>query len=284
MRIEEFKIKAFDRINLYVKCWLPQDPPDGVIILVHGLGEHINRYNQWALHFSNHGWAVTGIDLRGHGLSDGKRGAASYQTYLNDIDSVFRLVHKKFSDLPIVLYGHSLGGNLALGYEISRKPDISRLIITSPWLKLTRPPAKSLLFFSRFIVKLFPGMSISTRLNPSYFSREKKIIEEYDSDPLVHDKISISSFLQVQEWASVILKNKHKINVPLLLLHGADDQITSWRGSHIFARETSESTHYKLWESCYHELHNESCKEDVFRYISHWLSNVKNVKLKSNVC
>lgn len=281
MRIEEFKIKASDRINLYIKCWLPQDQPEGVIILVHGLGEHINRYNQWAIRFSNTGWAVVGMDLRGHGQSDGKRGASNYQAYLNDIDSVFNVVRKKFGIIPVVLYGHSMGGNLALGYEISRKPDISRLIVTSPWLKLSNPPANWLLFLANFLVKLIPNFVISNRINPSFLSHEKNVVDAYKRDPLVHNRISISSFLQMQEWASVILKNKHKVNIPLLLLHGSDDKITSWRGSCIFARETSESTKYKLWDSCNHELHNEFCSEDVFNYISLWLSDVKNVKIRS---
>lgn len=283
MKIEEFKIKAFDRISLYGKCWLPQEHPEGVVILIHGLGEHINRYNHWAKRFNNNGWVVTGIDLRGHGYSDGKRGNGSYQAYLNDIDYVFQYVQKKFGDIPKVLYGHSMGGNLALGYEISRKPEINRLIVTSPWLKLTNPPTSSLLYLSKFLVKLFPGLSISNGLNSYFISREKKVCDDYKKDPLIHNKISINTFLQIQEWASLILKNKHKVNVPLLLLHGGDDQITSWRGSYIFARETSESTHYRVWDSCYHELHNELCKEEVFDYISLWLSNVQNSKLRSNV-
>lgn len=283
MKIEEFKIKAFDRINLYVKCWLPLNHPEGVIILVHGLGEHINRYNQWAKRFSNNGWAVTGIDLRGHGRSDGKRGAGSYQAYLNDIDSVFRFTRKKFGELPVVLYGQSLGGNLALGYEISRKPEINRLIITSPWLKLTYPPASSMVYMAKFLVKLFPGISMSSSLNSNYFSRERKVSDDYRNDPLVHNKVSVSTFLQVLNWASLILKNKHKVNVPLLIFHGSEDQVTSWRGSYIFSRETSESTHYKLWEGCFHELHNDFCKEDVFSYIALWLSNVKNFKITANV-
>jgi alpha-beta hydrolase superfamily lysophospholipase len=252
-----------------------------VIILIHGLGEHINRYNQWAIRFSNTGWAVVGMDLRGHGQSDGKRGTGSYQAYLNDIDSVFKVVRKKFGHLPLVLYGHSMGGNLALGYEISHKPDISRLIVTSPWLKLSNPPAKWLQFLLKFFVKLYPNFVISNRLDPLHLSRERAVSDAYKRDPLVHNKISISTFLQMQEWASIILKNKHKVNVPLLLLHGSDDKITSWRGASIFARETSESTKYKLWEACNHELHNELCSEDVFNYISLWLSNVKTVKLRS---
>ena len=107
------------------------------------------------------------------------------------------------------------------------------------------------------------------------------MVDAYKADPLVHNRIAVGSFLQMQEWASVILKNKHKINIPLLLMHGSNDEITSWRGSGIFARETSESTKFKLWETCNHELHNEFCREEVFNYVADWLSDAKNVKLRS---
>ncbi len=283
MKIEEFKIKAYDKVNLYAKCWLPMNKPLGVIILIHGLGEHINRYNQWAKRFNNSGWAVAGIDLRGHGFSEGKRGNGNYHSYLNDIDSIFEFVSKEFENLPKVLYGHSMGGNLALGYEITRKPDIERLIVTSPWLKLVNPPAITLQIMSRIFVKLFPSLSVSNRLNSYHISRDKAICEDYKKDPLVHNQISLSSFLQMQDWAAVILKNKHKISVPLLLLHGSDDKITSCKGSDIFARETSDNTQFKIWENCYHELHNEVYKEEIFEFISLWLSEIQNLKHKANV-
>jgi alpha-beta hydrolase superfamily lysophospholipase len=283
MKIEEFWIKAFDKISLFLKCWLSQGMPEGVFILIHGLGEHVNRYNHWAKRFSNAGWVVAGIDLRGHGYSEGKRGNGSYQAYLKDIDTVFHFVNKRFGDIPKVLYGHSLGGNLALAYEISRKPEINKLIVTSPWLRLSKPPSNSVIYFSKILRRFLPAFRISNGLNYSQMSREKQVCDDYKNDPLVHNKISINSFLQIQEWASTILKNKHKINVPLLLLHGCDDQVTSWKGSYSFAWETSENTHFKKWDRCYHELHNEPCNEEVFDYIAMWLSNVQNSKLKSNV-
>lgn len=283
MKIEETRIKAYDKIDLFTKCWLPASEAEGVIILVHSLGEHINRYNHWAKRFNNTGWAVVGFDLRGHGNSGGRRGNGSYQAYLHDIDSVFNFVHKRFGDIPLVLYGHSMGGNLALGYQLTRKPDISRLIVTSPWLKLKTPPHETILLFSKLISKLIPSLSVSNSLNPHYFSRNLTVCDEYKKDPLVHNKVSLGSFLQLQDWASVILKNKHKINVPLLLLHGGDDHIASWKGSYIFARETSESTHCKIWDKCYHELHNDLCNEEVFEYISVWLSNIQKSKLRANV-
>lgn len=283
MKVEEIRIKTFDKISLYVKCWLSNEVPEGVIILIHGLGEHVNRYNHWAKRFNNAGWAVVGVDLRGHGNSEGKRGNGSYNAYLKDIDAVFHFVNKRFGYIPKVLYGHSLGGNLALAYEISRKPDINNLIVTSPWLRLSNHPSDAIVYLAKIFGRFLPAFRISNGLNYSKISREKHVCDEYKKDPLVHNKISIHSYLQIQEGASTILKNKHKINVPLLLLHGSDDQVTSWKGSYSFAWQTSDNTRFIKWENCYHELHNEPCKEEVFDCIAMWLSNVQKSKLKSNV-
>lgn len=283
MKTEELKIKAYDKLGLYVKFWFANENPDGVVLLVHGLGEHINRYNQWAKRFNNCGWAVAGIDLRGHGQSEGKRGCGNYSSYLKDINSLFKAVNKKFGDIPKVLYGHSMGGNLALGYEISRKPEISKLIVTSPWLKLTNPPANSLISLSKFLGRIYPSLSFTNGVDEQSISHDKEVCSNYKNDPLVHNRISVNTYLQVQEWALYILKNKHKITVPLLLLHGSEDNITSWKGSFMFSDGTSDNTLFKVWENCYHELHNEICKEEVFDFITSWLGDIQNVKRKVNV-
>jgi alpha-beta hydrolase superfamily lysophospholipase len=278
MKTEELRVKAYDKISLYAKFWYTNENPDGVILLVHGLGEHINRYNHWAKRFNNAGWAVAGIDLRGHGQSEGKRGSGNYYSYLKDINSLFKIVSKKFGDIPKVLYGHSMGGNLALGYEISRKPEISKLIVTSPWLKLSNPPSTPLIGLSKFLGKIYPSLSFSNGVDVQSISRDKEVCHNYKTDPLVHNRISVNTFLQIQEWAMYILKNKHKIAVPLLLLHGREDKITSWKGSFMFSRGTSDNTLFKIWENCYHELHNEICNEEVFNFISGWLGDLQNVK------
>jgi alpha-beta hydrolase superfamily lysophospholipase len=283
MNSEEFNLKSFDRLKLYAKCWKPANTPIGVIILVHGLGEHINRYNLWAKRLTNDGWAVLGFDLRGHGRSEGRRGNGNYLSHLNDIDTIFMFLFELFGNIPKVLYGHSMGGNLALGYEISRKPAIHRLIITSPWLKLASPPPYPIQLASKIMVKLMPAFRVANGLNVKYLSRDKAVCDAYRNDPLVHNQISANTFLQIQEWAAIILKNKHKVNAPLLLMHGSADKITSWKGSHQFALETSENTHLKLWDDCFHELHNELCKEEVFSYISNWLSNMPKHNLKTHV-
>ncbi|NJK94838.1 MAG: alpha/beta hydrolase [Bacteroidales bacterium] len=81
----------------------------------------------------------------------------------------------------------------------------------------------------------------------------------------------------------VYFKNKHKISIPLLLLHGSRDKITSWKGSNILAQETSENTCFKIFDNCFHELHKELNNLEVFDFISSWLNNLKHTNFKSYV-
>lgn len=280
MIFEEFKKKSFDGLNLYFKCWKPVSEPVGVIVFVHGLGEHINRYSHWARHFNEQGWAFIGYDLRGHGHSSGRRGNGQYTAHLQDIDLLFKKTKDLFGARPKILYGHSMGGNLALGYAISRKPKIDKLIITSPWLGLVNPPSKAIKYLAQTILKIYPSLITSNGLNPKHLSTDSGVGEAYKKDHRCHGKISASLFFQMEEWAEFIIKNKHKINVPLLLMHGKEDKITSAKVTSNFAENTSENTHLKLWDHCFHELHNEFCKEEVFNYISSWILSIPSRNIR----
>jgi acylglycerol lipase len=283
MKTGELFIKSDDKTNLYLKWWEPNESPRGVIIMVHGLGEHINRYRSWAERYIELGWAFIGHDLRGHGNTQGIRGNGNYLSHLNDIDAVFGYTVKKYGNIPKILYGHSMGGNLALGYEIYRKPAIDSLIVTSPWLKLPKPPIVPVVLLAKLAVKLFPALAFPNGINLKMLSRDPKIAHEVIHDPLCHNRISVSTFLQMQQWAASILKNKHKINVPLLLLHGNKDKVTSWKGSYMLSQATSENTCFEIWNGAFHELHNDICKDEVFVFITEWLDIASQKIRKFNV-
>lgn len=283
MKTGELFIKSEDKTNLYLKWWEPNESPRGVIIMVHGLGEHINRYRLWAEKLVEQGWAFIGHDLRGHGHTQGIRGNGNYLSHLNDIDAVFSYAERKYGSIPKILYGHSMGGNLVLGYEIHRKPGIVSLIVTSPWLKLPKPPIVPLVLLAKIAMKFIPALSLPTGINPKTLSRDNQVVSDLIHDPLCHYRISVSTFLQMQQWAANILKNKHKINVPLLLLHGNKDKVTSWKGSYLLSQGTSENTSFKIWDGAFHELHNDICRNDVFSFMTDWLEIASQKNRKFNV-
>jgi len=249
--------------------------PEAMVLLIHGLGEHAGRYNDWARRFTDTATGVRLFDLPGHGLSGGKRGVMpEYGKIYDLVESEIRSINEEFPGVPLFLYGHSLGGNIVLGFIVNRRPAINGAIVTSPWVRLTAEPSKIKVALSALLYKILPDITMPSGLNPDHLSHDTKVVETYKSDPLVHDKISPRLFHEAEKAASEVLNNISSIEVPLLLVHGRDDMITSPSGSVDVASGTQKAM-LKLWDGGYHELHNEPLKDDHFALISEWMDTLK---------
>jgi acylglycerol lipase len=249
----------------------PGENAKAVIVLVHGLGEHIQRYNYWAELFMKAGIAFTGVDLPGHGRSEGRRGnIKNYRILEEMINILLDSCRKTFPGIPIYLYGHSLGGGIVLNYLLHVNPKIKGAIVTSPWLRLSFEPPKSKVVMASVMKNLVPGLVQPSGLNVNHISHDEIIVEKYKTDPLVHDKISVSLFDSAMNAAKYSLEHASELRIPTLIIHGSDDLITSPGGSREFA-EKSGKVVLKILEGGFHELHNEPFKDEVFRIILNWI-------------
>jgi acylglycerol lipase len=240
------------------------------IVLVHGIGEHIQRYSHWVNKFNEIGIGVVGVDLPGHGKSDGTRGVLnSYSQTDEMLDFLITEFKKTFPGIPVFVYGHSLGGGIVLQYILQKQPDINGAIVTSPWLRLSFEPAKFKLVLASIMKSLLPSLVQPSELIVSHISHDQKVIDDYVSDPLNHDKISVGLFHSAIAAASYSLLHAGDLKIPLLLMHGSEDMLTSPEGSRDFAAKT-KMAELKIWEGGYHELHNETFKDEVFSYIEKW--------------
>ena len=244
------------------------------IILVHGLGEHIRRYSHWAGKFNSIGCVFTGVDLPGHGKSDGKRGVLnSYKLTDEMITMQISEFRKTFPGIPVFLYGHSMGGTIALHYILKNNPSIKGAIITSPWLHLSFQPSKAKLTLIKIMKRLLPSLVQPSGLIVDHVSHDPAVVDSYKKDPLNHGKISVGLARSTFSAADYCLANASELKLPLLLVHGSDDQITSPDGSREFASKT-KLAELRIWEGGYHELHNEPFRDDVFDFISGWIDSV----------
>ena len=256
----------------------PGENARAIIIMVHGIGEHIQRYSYLADLFMKEGIAFTGVDLPGHGRSDGRRGnIKSYKLLEEMITIMIDSCRKTFPGIPVYLYGHSLGGGIVLDYILRVNPRIKGAIVTSPWLRLSFEPPKIKVLLASLMKNLVPGLVQPTGLNVSHISHDKAVVENYKTDPLVHDMCSVSLYNEAMKAAKYSLEHASDLKIPTLLIHGSDDMINSPEGSREFAQK-SDKVILKIWEGGYHELHNETFKDDVFRYIMDWI-NKKPVKI-----
>jgi alpha-beta hydrolase superfamily lysophospholipase len=248
--------------------------PKALILLVHGLGEHVGRYESWAARFNERGVTLRAFDLPGHGHSDGRRGVIpSPEKVYDTIDIIIRSLASEFPGVPLFLYGHSLGGGIVLNYLVRRKPAVKGAIITSPWVILSVTPARPKALLASIAKKLMPGMTQPSGLMTEYLSRDPEVVKAYNADPLVHSHISAGLYGWMTDAAAETLSRAGEINVPILLAHGRDDQITSPSGSVQVAEAAPHAT-LKLWEGGYHELHNDLLKEDHFEFITEWIDTL----------
>ncbi len=267
----DFNIKLKNGQLLQGVIRSPGEHARAVVVMVHGLGEHIQRYDAWSDRFLGDGIAFTGVDLPGHGRSDGRKGyIKSFRALDEMLDVLIYSCRKTFSNIPVYIYGHSLGGGIVLNYLLRKNPHVKGAIVTSPWLKLSFEPSKGKVFLASVMKNFLPGLVQPSGLNVNHISHDSAVVEKYKTDPLVHDRVSVSLFSSAMESASWTLIHAADLGIPTLLMHGSDDQITSPGGSREFAGK-SGVVDLKIWEGGYHELHNEPFSDEVFMYIAGWI-------------
>jgi len=285
----EFTKQSPDNLAFYFQGWQPEGAPKAVICLVHGLGEHTGRYAHVAATLNAAGYAVLGFDLRGHGKSEGLRGhTPTYDALMDDIGRLLDEAEARYPGKPRFLYGHSLGGNLVLNYALRRHltpiplssqerggggrgASVTGVISTSPGLRVATPPPALQVLLAKVMNKLNPGMQMANGLALDGLARDPEVIRAYTSDPLVHNKISVRlalGMLEAGEWA---LAHAAEFPVPLLLVHGSADKLTSAAASQEFAAKVRGDCTLRIWDGFYHETHNEPEKAEVLGDMVEWL-------------
>ena len=268
-----FSFPLSDQLSIHAQQWEPVGTPRAVILLVHGLGEHINRYDHWARRLNQKGYVVVGSDHRGHGKSDGKRGHIDrYELYLEEIDKLRDLIAKQYPQLPVVLYGHSLGGNIALNYVLDRGGEgIAKVVVTSPYIRTPQPEPAIKLQVGKLLRMIAPKFTLPNDLPADKVATDPEIVQRYQTDPLVHDRISAAGGLAIVEAARRLDNFNGTFPVPLLLMHAGDDHLTGTTGTIAFKERVDGAVDLKIWEGMYHEIHNDLRRGEVFDFLIEWL-------------
>lgn len=274
MKRFETKWTTNDHLEIFAQGWEPdQRAPKAAICLVHGLGEHSGRYEHVAEAFTKDGYAMFGFDLRGHGRSGGPRGHfPSSEAVLQDIDLLFTHARERYPELPLILYGHSLGGILVLYYGLKRKPKIKGVIATSPGLHTALESQTGKIIAAQILGLIAPTVLLPSGLDAHAISHTQAVIDKYQQDPLVHDKISLGfgrTMLGVAKWT---LEHAAEFPAPLLLMHGKEDRIAFPSSSIEFAAAAPEKSTLVLWDEGYHELHNEPEQAEVLKTMLIWMN------------
>ena len=271
MDASKFSWTTPDGIEIQGQHWKAEKAV-AAVGFVHGMGEHMGRYNHLAEAFAQSGIASMAYDRRGHGLSGGKRGhTISYEAYIEEIKTLVTHLQQAYGKIPLFLYGHSMGGNLVLNYLIDQSPPIQGVIASAPWIELGFKPSPIKVKAGRIIKSLLPGLSMKNELDPAGISRDPVMVQAYIDDPLVHDKITPNTGVNMLEKAADLNNYSGAIDLPLLIMHGDADPIIDFAAAKAFAERISGPVTFKPWDGGFHEIHNDINRIDVINYAKEWL-------------
>lgn len=273
MNITEWNWKTKDNLEIYSKAWLPEGKAKGVVCLVHGVGEHVGRYQADGEALTAGGYILAGFDQRGFGRSGGQKGhTPSLAAYFDDIEGFLSQAKERFPGLPLFLYGHSMGAVLVLSFTPARQPAIQGVIATGPGFKSAIEEQKFKVLMVKVLGKLFPSLTIKSGVDASGLSRDPQVAVAYTSDPLVHPLITASWGLSMMEAVALAYSGAPRFPLPLLLMHGTADPIAYPSSSLTYAEVApKDKLTLKMWEGYLHELHTDPAKAEVFQTMLEWL-------------
>ncbi|MDH4480390.1 MAG: lysophospholipase [Rhodoferax sp.] len=247
--------------------------PRGLVIIVHGLGEHSGRYEAVAQQLNDWGFAVRAFDLCGHGLSSGAPGSLPDEhRLLDDLATVFDRSRAAVAPgLPIVLLGHSLGGLIAARFVSLKLRAVDALVLSSPALDPGLNAFQKLLLAT--LPKIAPNLRVGNGLDANFLSHDAAVVAAYRADPLVHDRICARLALFIATAGAQTCALASQWTVPTLLMYAGQDRLVNPAGSRAFAAQAPASVlTSQCFDDLYHEIFNESDPAPVLSALQQWLA------------
>lgn len=265
-------IKSKDRLELFTTEWTVANAK-ACVVFTHGFGEHSGRYTHVAEAFNEAGYSLYAYDLRGHGQSEGPRGhTPSYEHFQDDLSRVITRVKQVTSRQKIVLFGHSLGGNITLRYALQRPTGISACIASAPWIRRAIEAPRWQTLLASTIANIFPSFSQQTPSLAGMLSRDPAMAALGEADPLNHNRMSARLFVDVSAAADYLLAHAAQFSAPLLVTHGTADPVIAFSGSSEFVERAGSADKLLLASpDGLHELHNDLDRSQYLAQILAWL-------------
>ncbi|MEL7060176.1 MAG: lysophospholipase [Acidobacteriota bacterium] len=282
---------SHDGLRLVARTWMPEEGASlhAVVVIAHGLSEHGDRYGRLASVLTDRGFAVTAPDHRGHGLSGGRRGhVANTDVYRRDLALHLADARRTFPTLPLVLYGHSMGGVIALDTvlwlqdrldagdavgDIDPPPSVDGLAVSSPGLGTHADirPSDWLHRASTLLSRFAPWLSVPTGIDPQFISRDPRVVADFESDPLVNRRVTPRWYTSFLAMRRRIRHRAADLRLPTLLMQAGGDRIVQPEAARRFAESSAGRVAYREFAGLAHQLHDEPERAEVFAVILAWL-------------
>jgi acylglycerol lipase len=251
----------------------PADNARANLLLQHGLGEYATRYehmySQLIPKLNERGFNVYAIDLPGHGQSAGPRAVVDLT---EAVDSHLRARKLIPTDVPLVLYGHSLGGLLTAGSIVADPEGIAAAVIASSALQGKVNPIQRKL--GEWLVRVNPTGRAPVKVgDTTTLTRDKELVQQILNDPMMfHGQPRVLSAMTVVNVSDMVWAGVSRFTPPTLIMHGTADQSTPYRQSErLFSKIAAEDKTLKIYPDAAHELLNDIIHEEVERDLFEWL-------------
>ena len=268
-------LTTHDGLTLQLREW-PVPDARGTVVIVHGLGEHIGRHANVAARLNADGWYVVGHDQRGHGASEGPRGALGHaDDFLADLALVIDTARSRRPG-TLVLLGHSLGGLIASRFVLGMpgaawQREVDALVMSSPALDPGMNAFQKGLL--AVLGPLAPNLAVNNGLNPAWISRDPAVVRAYQADPLVHDRVTPRLARFIVDGGVAVREAAAGWRVPTLLMWAGSDRCVAPAGSAAFAAAAPpELVSAREFKPLFHEIFNEPEQAEVFAVLKAWLA------------
>lgn len=272
MQHKESTFTGHDNLELYYQSWRPDVEPKATLIIVHGLGEHGGRYMNLVSPLIADGYVVYAFDNRGHGRSPGKQAYVnSFDEFMQDVAVFQKLVIGEEGERPLFIFGHSLGGLITLYTVLHDSTGYNGAIISAPALD-TGGVSALLIAASKILSRVKPDLNVATGLDVTGISRDPDVVKAYQNDPLVHGVGTPRLAVEIPAAIKWCEENVTNLQIPVFMIHGTDDRLTSPVSSRtFFDKLTASDKTYINYDGGYHESLNDIHHQQVAADIQNWL-------------
>lgn len=273
-------IQARDGLTLHLSHW-SVTTPKGVVVFLHGLTEHGQRYEELGQRLNALGWTVVAPDMRGHGLSGGPRGGMTRDDdFLHDLANVIDVVRRTYTEGPLVLFGHSTGGALATRFasaqalpreDVAWARPLDGLILSVPALQPTMSLLQKALLST--MGRLIQDVAVPVAFKPEWSSSDPAVIAEFNNDPLTHTKITPRVALFLAGLAPVVMRRAPSWTVQTLMLYTPDDKLVVPQGCERFmAAMPADLATTRAFPGLLHDMLREPDRARVHHAVAQWLT------------
>jgi len=271
MTTQDCQIKQHSDNGIYYREWSVKHAK-AIVLLIHGMGEHCQRYNPIAGSLNQAGYTVCSMDLPHHGRSDGKKGHIdSFDLFQQAVLSLYQRVKQSYPDKPLFILGHSMGGLITTRFLINHQDKFEGVILSGPAIEFPELPPKWQVSLITGIAKIFPQAGMIP-VDSNLVSRDPAVVEAYNQDPLINsNKLSAKLLVGFMKTMDEVKQKAQVIHLPIMMMHGTADKLTAPSGSQwLHDNIVSQDKTLRLYEGLFHEIFNEPEGEKIYQEVIEW--------------